>query len=160
MNIELLTENEQRAALLAEAETWLGTPFHFGQGLKGVGCDCARFIVGAIENCGLKKIQHDFNLFSGDWHFHSHEDHYAARVMRFAAKLPVGAQPLPGCIALARVGKSVEVNGSGGIIVQWPTVIFAHPSRGVVKRNIMRDPMWVGWPKEFFDPWRAPSVQE
>jgi cell wall-associated NlpC family hydrolase len=29
-----------REAVIAEARTWLGTPWHHQASLKGVGCDC------------------------------------------------------------------------------------------------------------------------
>jgi len=34
-------EPTDRAAIAAEARTWLGTPYAHGQRLKGVGADCA-----------------------------------------------------------------------------------------------------------------------
>jgi NlpC/P60 family putative phage cell wall peptidase len=36
-----------RETLIAEARTWLGTPWHHQASLKGVGCDCIGFVRGA-----------------------------------------------------------------------------------------------------------------
>jgi NlpC/P60 family putative phage cell wall peptidase len=38
-----------RFALLAEARSWLGTPWHHQASLKGVGCDCIGFVRGVAE---------------------------------------------------------------------------------------------------------------
>ncbi len=39
-----MTEAEQRAAIVKEALTWLGTPFVYGACVKQVGVDCGRFL--------------------------------------------------------------------------------------------------------------------
>lgn len=44
-----MQNNVTRAAVVAEARTWLGTPFHHQASLKGVGCDC----IGLIKGVGL-----------------------------------------------------------------------------------------------------------
>jgi NlpC/P60 family putative phage cell wall peptidase len=38
-----------RDALIAEARSWLGTPWHHQAALKGVGCDCIGFVRGVAE---------------------------------------------------------------------------------------------------------------
>jgi hypothetical protein len=38
-----------RAALIAEARTWIGTPWHHQAAVKGAGCDCIGFVRGAAE---------------------------------------------------------------------------------------------------------------
>jgi hypothetical protein len=35
---------------IAQARTWIGTPFHHQGRLKGVGCDCLGLIVGVAED--------------------------------------------------------------------------------------------------------------
>lgn len=41
------------ADVLAEARSWLGTPFVWQASLKGVGCDCKGFVAGALRGLGL-----------------------------------------------------------------------------------------------------------
>jgi NlpC/P60 family putative phage cell wall peptidase len=41
------------ADIVAEAEAWLGTPFHWQASLKGVGCDCKGLIWGVARELGL-----------------------------------------------------------------------------------------------------------
>ena len=40
--------------IVAQARTWLGTPFHHQARLKGKGCDCLGLIVGVVDEMGLK----------------------------------------------------------------------------------------------------------
>ncbi len=42
-----------RADIIAEARTWLGTPFVHQARSRGVGVDCIGLIVGAVQGCGL-----------------------------------------------------------------------------------------------------------
>lgn len=37
----------------AAARTWVHTPFHWEQCLKGVGCDCRGVLTGAARDCGF-----------------------------------------------------------------------------------------------------------
>ena len=43
----------EQAQIVAEARTWLGTPFHHQGRLKGVGVDCAGVAIGTAKNCGF-----------------------------------------------------------------------------------------------------------
>lgn len=40
--------------IIAQARTWLGTPFHHQARLKGKGCDCLGLVVGVVDELGLK----------------------------------------------------------------------------------------------------------
>lgn len=40
--------------IVAQARTWIGTPFHHQARLKGKGCDCLGLIVGVVGELGLK----------------------------------------------------------------------------------------------------------
>lgn len=42
-----------REAIVAQARTWLGTPFHHQGRVKGVGCDCLGLIVGVARELAL-----------------------------------------------------------------------------------------------------------
>lgn len=46
----------RRRAVIAEARTWLGTPFRHQAKVKGLGCDCAQLVIAAGEACGLLAI--------------------------------------------------------------------------------------------------------
>lgn len=42
-----------REQIIAEAKTWLGTPWHHNQCLKRVGCDCVNFPHAVYKACGI-----------------------------------------------------------------------------------------------------------
>ncbi|ACC76158.1 NlpC/P60 family protein [Paraburkholderia phymatum] len=42
-----------RAQFVAEARTWLGTPFMHQGRLRGVGCDCIGLVIGTAQALGL-----------------------------------------------------------------------------------------------------------
>ena len=48
-----MPEAEERAAVVAEAMTWLRTPYHHRGRLKGVGTDCAMILAEVFEKVGL-----------------------------------------------------------------------------------------------------------
>lgn len=41
-----MREEEYGREVVAVARGWVGTPFHWGQAVKGVGCDCLGFVGG------------------------------------------------------------------------------------------------------------------
>lgn len=43
-----------REAIVAEARTWMGTPFHHQASLKGVGCDCIGLVRGVARAVGFR----------------------------------------------------------------------------------------------------------
>ena len=45
--------NMTSADVVAEARSWIGTPFHWQASLKGVGCDCKGFVAGVARELGL-----------------------------------------------------------------------------------------------------------
>jgi len=52
-----------RADIIAEAREWLGTRWHHGASLKGVGCDCIGLVVGVAGMCGVAEAE----AFWVDW---------------------------------------------------------------------------------------------
>ncbi len=41
-----------RDQIIAEARSWIGTPFHWEASVKGVGCDCKGLVAGVARNLG------------------------------------------------------------------------------------------------------------
>lgn len=48
-----------RAEVVAEARTWLGTPFHHQARVKGVGVDCAGLVIGVARSLDLVPASFD-----------------------------------------------------------------------------------------------------
>ena len=120
-----MTEAEARAAIVAEARTWLGTPYHHAARVKGAGVDCAQILVEVYSAAGLIE-RFDPGYYPPDWMLHRDEERYLATVTRFAH--PV-VEPLPGDVVVYRFGRCVS---HGAIVVDWPTIIHAYaPDRKV-----------------------------
>jgi len=120
-----MTEQETRAAIVAEARTWLRTPYHHAARVKGAGVDCAQILVEVYSAVGLIEW-FDAGFYPPDWMLHRDEERYLATVTRFAH--PVAA-PLPGDVAVYRFGRCIS---HGAIVVEWPTIIHAYaPDRQV-----------------------------
>jgi NlpC/P60 family putative phage cell wall peptidase len=157
-----LDEAHQRAAVVAEARTWLGTPYHHEARVKGAGVDCAQLLIGVYAAVGLikpPKIAH----YPPDWHLHRSAERYLAIVLDHARELDAAAEaPGAGDVVLWRFGRCFS---HGAIVVAWPVVIHAYLGRPVV----LEDAVAASWldtigersgagakkrPRRFFSYWR------
>lgn len=124
---EILDEHNQRARVVAEALTWTGTPWHHQGRVKGAGVDCGMFLAEVFERAGV--IPHvDPGDYPPDWNLHRSEERYLGWVEKFAQRLPEGAAPRPGDIALFKFGRCVN---HGAIVTSWPQIIHSQLNRGV-----------------------------
>ena len=88
-----MTHADERAAVVAEAMTWLGTPWRHMARLKGVGVDCANLPIAVYAACGLIE---DFTPppYPRDWHIHMREERIVPILQRFAREIdPADQQP-------------------------------------------------------------------
>ena len=78
------TEVETRAAIVAEALTWEGTPYMHGAMLKGVGTDCAMLpnaIYSALDLAPRQAIS-----YTQDWMMHRDEEKFLDFVLPHAPR--------------------------------------------------------------------------
>jgi cell wall-associated NlpC family hydrolase len=119
-------EKAERQAVVAEARTWMGTPYHDMARVKGAGVDCGMLLLEVFERCGL--IDHvDVGYYSPDFYLHSSEPQYMNWVKKYAKE--VQRQPLPGDFVLYNFGRCAA---HGVIVVEWPTIIHAYKRYGIV----------------------------
>jgi cell wall-associated NlpC family hydrolase len=119
-------EASQRAAVVAEARTWLNTPYHHQARVKQAGVDCAMLPLAVYSAVGLiPEIAIDH--YPPDWHLHRDTERYLDIVAAHAAEVP--APTGPGDFVLYRWGRAFA---HGALIVDWPTVIHAVIDVGVV----------------------------
>jgi len=113
------------ADVVAEALTWLGTPYHHAARVKGAGADCGQFPTAVFQACGLVP---DFEIddYPPDWHLHRDSERYLGYVERFFAKVDT---PRPADLALFKYGRVVS---HGSIIIEWPTIVHAYVTAGAV----------------------------
>jgi cell wall-associated NlpC family hydrolase len=123
-----MSEQEQRAAVVAAARAWLGTPYHHMGRLKGVGCDCAMFPAEVYHAAGrLPRIE--VESYPIDWNLHRDQERYLAMVRAHARRTAV---PLPGDFVLYRWGRTLA---HGAIVLAWPMIIHAVRNLGVVEED-------------------------
>ncbi len=120
-------EPEQRAAVVAEARRWLGTPYHHRARLRGAGVDCAMLPAAVYRAVGLIP---DFPIahYPPDWHLHRDTERYLDIVTSHAREIP--APSGPGDFVLYRWGRAYA---HGAIITGWPRIIHAMTDIGVVE---------------------------
>ncbi|HLY04430.1 MAG TPA: hypothetical protein VKR31_01670 [Rhizomicrobium sp.] len=122
-------EARERAAFIAEARTWLGTPFRDQGDVKGKSgaVDCAMLLVRSAQACGLIDPAFDPRPYPPQWHLHRDEERFLDVIGRLVAArgrggeipneagLPAEALAKPGDVIVWRVGRCFS---HGGIIVE------------------------------------------
>lgn len=127
---------EQRRALAREALSWLGTPHHHGQRVKGAGVDCALFLAEVYERCGLVgRIEPGY--YPHDWHL-NHTDELFAQWLRRAGAREVEA-PRLGDVGLWKFGLT---RSHGSIVVADDgQMAHAYLRRGVILTRPDEEPL-------------------
>ncbi len=119
---------EPRLAIIAEAKTWLGTPWHHQAALKGVGVDCGQLLIEVFAACLPKKnirLAASEQHYSRQWMLHRNEERYLQVVERYAQRVDT---PKTGDIAVFKVGRTYS---HGAIVIDYPLIIHAHVNEGV-----------------------------
>lgn len=114
--------------VIAEAKSWLGTPFHHAARVKGVGVDCVNLLVGVFSASGLIP-SFEIDAYPQDWHLHNDAALFLDGVLKFADPVPDGETPQAGDVAMFRFGRHAA---HGAIIVDYPLVIHAWRQVGQV----------------------------
>src|SRR5712671_5819911 len=97
------TLRDLRAAVVQEAESWIGTPFHHAARVKGAGVDCLMLLAEVYQHAGVAR-HIDPPFYVPDWHLHRDAERYMEGLLQYA--LPIAGQPQPGDIALFRFGRT------------------------------------------------------
>jgi cell wall-associated NlpC family hydrolase len=128
-----MISDDQRKAVVSEALTWQGTPYHHQSALKGVGADCGLFPIAVYRSIGLLN---DFQVpeYSPQWFMHRQEELY----LEYAHKLGAAdtEELLPGNFLIFKIGRTFS---HGAIIVNWPHVIHSMAPRGVILSDAERE---------------------
>jgi cell wall-associated NlpC family hydrolase len=141
-----MTREEGRAAVVAEAMTWLGTPWRHRGRVKGAGVDCAQFVIGVYAAAGVIE-DFDTGEYPRDWHIHRDEERFLSFAPRFAREIDEAAVG-PGDMVLFRIGR---VYSHAAIVLDWPRGIHAAVNAGaVVLCDLDRDAGLTSGPRKFF----------
>ena len=121
----------QRAAVVLEARSWLGTPYvHMGK-IKGVGVDCAQLLILTYSNAGVVEL-FDPGTYTYDWFLHRSEEIYQGWLSKHCHKVD---SPMVGDIAAYRIGRTVS---HAGIITEPGYLIHAYRLHGKVDKAELR----------------------
>jgi NlpC/P60 family putative phage cell wall peptidase len=134
-----MTLSAERAAVVAEARTWIATPYHNCADIKGVGVDCGMLIVRVFVDLGL--VPHfDPRPYSPDWHMHRSEEQYLDWVKQHCREIdPLVEAPQQGDIMVFRYGRCYS---HGGIVTQTEPLKIVHafsPARLVFEDTVAQN---------------------
>ena len=148
-----MTEAEARQAIVAEATSWIGTPYRSNAMMKGKGggTDCAMFLIAVYSKLGLIP-EFDPRPYSPQWHIHRSEELYLSHMLKHATEFT--GPPKVGDVAMFKIGK---VFAHGAIVVGWPMVIHALGNTTVMRDDISKNSIgrWAlaRVPQRFFTLW-------
>jgi NlpC/P60 family putative phage cell wall peptidase len=123
-----------REAVIGEAESWLGTPYHHMARLKGVGCDCLTLLI-AVYHAADVIPAIEIPYYPPDWHLHRGVERYMDGLLDHAREIEA---PEPGDVALFKFGRCFA---HGAIVTEWPRLIHAWNGLGVCRGNGNKPPL-------------------
>lgn len=112
-------ERQQRDAVVAEAMSWLKTPYHHEARVKGAGVDCAQLLYAVyVEGAGLIP---PFALppYRPQYGLHRSDEIYLSWIEKFAR--PV-TEARPGDLVTYQFGRT---RSHAAIVVAWPQIVHA-----------------------------------
>jgi cell wall-associated NlpC family hydrolase len=131
-----MSEHQERALVIAEARSWIGTPYHTQGDVKRAGVDCGMLLVRVFVDCGLV-APFDPRPYPNDWFLHRSEEKYLGFVFDHAKEVE---SPFPGDVMVFRYGRCY----SHGAIVTHAAplkIIHAYQPAGIVlEETVERNP--------------------
>lgn len=110
--------NVTREQIVAEARTWLGTPWHHDAAIKGAGVDCAQFLRRVYIDAGAVpafEVEH----YPMQWYLHQGQPLFLEWVAKFGHKVDVA---LPGDVLMFNFGRHAA---HGAIVLDEHYMIHA-----------------------------------
>lgn len=142
-------EDWERAAVIAEARSWLRTPYHPHGRLKGVGVDCGNLLCCVYENAGLV-APIDPGYYPTGWHLHRSEELFLDWIRRSGGRPVVNGGVRPGDLAVWKFGRTYS---HGGVIVsEEGLVVHSFLNAGVIETSRHEEPL-ASRPVLFFTLW-------
>ncbi len=129
-----MTSQESRQALVQEALTWLGTPYHASGQVKGAGTNCAQFIYGAAKNAGVfPSGTPEPRWYTPQLATHTRDERLIGYLHSYGAREIAEDAVQPGDVVVYRSG---QAHGHIALIVSWPTIIHALAPAGCQLGNV------------------------
>lgn len=135
-----MTIDEQRQAVIREAETWIGTPFHHAAAVKGAGVDCVHLPAEAYNRA--LGVHIEVPDYPAQWHLHKKDGVFNELYLNGLFDqgfMEISAEDKkPADLA---VSKLLRTFCHGAIIADWPWVIQAeckeYGANAVVRRDAL-----------------------
>lgn len=123
-----------RAAICAEARTWLGTPYHHMARIKGAGVDCLQILIAVYAASGLIE-PFETGYYPHDWMLHRDEERYMQGLLQHAA---LTTTPMAGDVALYKFGRTYS---HAAIVLDAGLCIHSYLGKGVEITNPQQAPL-------------------
>lgn len=144
---------DKRAAVIAEAATWLGTPYHHCADVRGAGVDCAMLLVRVYQACGLTPLDFDPRPYSPQWHTHRGDELYLQWIV-VAGAVPTST-PQAGDVAIWKFGRAYS---HAGILTDDSHVIHALQDAGAVTISRLTDTPLAGRDVKFYSVFKTEAT--
>jgi NlpC/P60 family putative phage cell wall peptidase len=126
-----------RDSIIAEARSWIGTPYHHQAVLKGVGCDCLGLVRGVWRAvCGAEPEAPP--PYTPDWAECAGREALCDAAARHLTPVALGAEA-PGDVLLFRMRADAPMKHAG-ILSAHDRIIHAYWGRAVVENRLA--PFW------------------
>ncbi|TWB20681.1 hypothetical protein FBZ89_10680 [Nitrospirillum amazonense] len=143
-------EAAQRAAVVAEAFSWVGTPYHQLADVKGAGVDCSMLLVRVFVDTGVLP-PFDPRPYPPDWHLHRSDERYIDWAARFGRPFdPAERPPQAGDVVLARFGRCFS---HGAVMTGRFELVHAYARDGRCVVGDLRQLPFLDRPLIFYSLW-------
>lgn len=138
----------ERAAYVAAARSWIGTPFHDNASVKGVGVDCAQLVRAAALETGLREIE-PTGEYSPQFMLHRDAEILVTFIKRYAVEIEAD-RAREGDLVVYKIGR---VFAHVAILTGPGTIIHAHKQTGMVCEAKIDGYDLAGRERRYFSPW-------
>lgn len=128
------TDAKQRAGIITEAVSWLGTPFRDCADIKGGGVDCAMLFVRCYVASG-RLPEFDPRPYPPTWHVHQDRQRFLEGMVDWLGAKEI-ARPRPGDVCLYQFGRCFS---HAAIIISSDRIIHAFKRDGFVTLGELND---------------------
>jgi NlpC/P60 family putative phage cell wall peptidase len=141
-----------RTQIIAEARSWIGTPYHYQASLKGVGCDCLGLLRGVWRKV-MGEEPEDAPPYTADWAEASGEESLRDAARRHMMEIPIGGFS-GGDLLLFRMSKAAPAKHCG-IATDAAHMVHAWSGRAVTET-----PLGEFWTRRLAYAFRFPLISD
>lgn len=142
----------ERAAVLEEARSWAGTPFHHNAAVKGAGCDCGSLMSAVfVGRSPIKDLP--LGVYSSQWWVHFENEIIVNGMLERGFREITKEEIQPADVAVVKIARNYA---HSCIISEWPKVLHMNPvTSSLSENNILTFPLLSMRPTRYFSAWGA-----